>query len=125
MAHCDKYGIKLTAYSPMGGSPIAEERTNITPDVRRALFSNDTIKTLATKYNKSIGQILLKYQVARGVIVIPKSVTKSRIAENTQIFDFELTSDEIDQLETLNKNIRYVHAQDLAGHTNFPFNEEF
>lgn len=123
--HCAKYGIVLTAYSPLGGSPIDSDRGNMSKDVRPCLFENLVLKELASKYNKSVGQILLKFQVQRGVITIPKSVTPSRIAENVQLFDFQMTQEDIDKLESLNRNLRYVHAKDRAAHKNYPFNIEY
>jgi len=124
MTHMDKYGIKLMAYSPLGGSPT-ESNAFVNADVRKDLFENEIIKLLAIKYRKSIGQILIKYQLARGNIVIPKSVTKSRIEENINIFDFDLTDEEVQQLDSLNKNLRFVHLSGFAKHKNYPFNDEY
>lgn len=129
--HCAKYGIVLTAYSPMGGSPVDPAYAqamgeNANYDVRKGLFENDLILELAKKYNKSAGQILIKFQASRGVIVIPKSVTKSRIEENINIFDFEFTDEEKQQLESLNRNLRYIGLKDAFGDSKYyPFNIEY
>jgi len=128
---CAARGITLTAYSPLGGSPVDVEQAktreaNANYAVRQGLFENPLILELAKKYGKSAGQILLKYQTSRGVIAIPKSVTKSRIVENANIFDFEFTKDEQQRLEELNQNLRYVHVRQFFGqHKNYPFNAEF
>ena len=126
MTHMDKYGIKLMAYSPMGGSPT-ESNGFSNADVRICLFSNEIINSLAKKYRKSIGQILIKYQLARGNIVIVKSVTKSRIEENIKVLDFKLNEEEVQQLDDLNKNWRFIHLKGTAygKHRNNPFNEEY
>lgn len=127
--HCARHGIVIAAYSPLGGTPAdpATEakitRSNF--DVRRTLFSNELITQLAAKYNKSIGQILLKFHVQRGVIAITKSVTQSRIAENANIFDFEMTNDEINALEALDCNMRYIHVRNVAGHKQYPFHVDY
>lgn len=133
--HCAKYGIVLTAYSPLGGSPDPpnadpEHRqrraANANFEVRKGLFENELILELAKKYNKSAGQIMVKYQIQRGLIVIPKSVTKSRIEDNANIFDFQFTKEEQDKLEALNQNLRYVLVKQVFGsHKNYPFDDEF
>lgn len=94
-------------------------------DVRAGLFENAVVKELAKKYSKSPGQILIRFQVQRGVAVIPKSITKSRIIENGQIFDFELSKEDIDKLEALNQNMRFIHHKDMTSHRNYPFHIEY
>ncbi|WP_145948494.1 aldo/keto reductase [Paenibacillus sp. Y412MC10] len=74
-------------------SPFAEGRNN--------LFSNEVLTSIAEKYNKSIAQVVLRWLVQREVVVIPKSVKKERIVENFNIFDFELSADDIEQISTL------------------------
>ena len=123
-AVCDKYGIVLTAYSPFGGSPKAKDGQLIPHEVKVGLWENPTIKSLATKYGKSVGQILLKFHVQRGVMVIPKSVTKERIIENANIFDFELTPEEMASLIALNTGVRSIYPEGLSPCKNFPLNEE-
>lgn len=63
---------------------------------------------MADKYNKSTAQILIRYQIENGVIVIPKSVTKSRIISNFEVFDFKLTKDEVTLIDSFNINERLV-----------------
>ena len=60
------------------------------------------IKALAEKYKKSAGQILLKFQVQRNIATIPKSVTASRIQANIDIFDFEISDDDMNALLEMN-----------------------
>lgn len=73
--------------------PFAEGRNNI--------FQNETLRSIGDKYGKSIAQVILRWFVQREVVVIPKSVRKERIAENFNIFDFELTARDMDTIETL------------------------
>jgi len=128
-AHCESRGIKLIAYSPLGGTPRENETAAAVTDqtVRNQLLDNKLVKELAEKYGKSPAQILIKYHPARGLIVIPKSVTKERIQQNADIFDFELTKQEIDQLNAFHNGTRYLHFKNSAmiHHKNFPFNDEY
>lgn len=64
------------------------------------------VLAIAEKYSKTPAQILVRYQIQRGHIVIPKSVTKNRIASNFNVFDFELTADEITQINSFECNGR-------------------
>lgn len=66
------------------------------------------VKKIADKYSKSAAQILIRYQIQRGVIVIPKSVTKSRIESNFDVFGFELTGEDIAAIDSFDVNGRLV-----------------
>ncbi|MUG47675.1 aldo/keto reductase [Paenibacillus woosongensis] len=74
-------------------APFAEGRGN--------MFGNEVLTSIAEKHNKSVAQIVLRWLVQREVVVIPKSVRKERIVENFDIFDFELTADDMEQISTL------------------------
>ncbi|CAG2170794.1 unnamed protein product [Oppiella nova] len=99
---CEDRAITLTAYSPLGNPGSA---ANTAADKDR-LLKEPVVLRLAQKYNKNVGQVLLKFQAQRGIIVIPKSVSADRIRSNIQIFDFELTPQEIQELESLDRNYR-------------------
>jgi aldehyde reductase len=99
---CEDRGITLTAYSPLGNPGSA---FNSSAD-KEQLLKDPTVVRLAKKYGKNVGQILLKFQAQRGVIVIPKSVSLDRIKSNIQLFDFDLTPEEITELESLDRNLR-------------------
>ncbi|MGD9561224.1 MAG: aldo/keto reductase [Pyrinomonadaceae bacterium] len=73
--------------------PFAEGKNDI--------FQNKLLGSIGEKYGKSTAQVILRWLVQRGVVVIPKSVRKERIAENFNIFDFELTAGEMDTIKTL------------------------
>lgn len=64
------------------------------------------LKALADKYKKTTAQILIRYQLQRGHVVIPKSVTKSRLAVNFDVFDFELTDADIAEINSFECNGR-------------------
>jgi diketogulonate reductase-like aldo/keto reductase len=67
------------------------------------LLSNATLKAIGDKYGKSDAQVMLNWNIARGVNVIPKSQTTSRIKENFNIFDFTLTKDDMEQIALMDK----------------------
>ncbi len=98
---CKSKEIALTAYSPLGRPGVNAKALH--------LFKNPLIKKLAKKYQKTEAQILLNWAINRETIVIPKSTLPERISENIDIFDFELTEDEQQQISALNKNYRIVN----------------
>ena len=73
--------------------PFAEGRNHI--------FENKLLLSIGKKYNKSVAQVILRWLIQRGVVAIPKSVRKERIAENFNIFDFELTEQDINEIKDL------------------------
>ncbi|MGE5108302.1 MAG: aldo/keto reductase [Sphingobacteriales bacterium] len=73
--------------------PFAEGKNNI--------FNNELLLSIASKYNKSIAQVILRWLTQRGVIAIPKSVRKERMEENFNIFDFELNTEDTEAIKTL------------------------
>lgn len=68
------------------------------------LKGSSLLKSLADKYKKNLAQIILRFDIQRGLIPIPKSTHKDRIQDNINIFDFELTAEEISSLLLLNEN---------------------
>jgi len=119
---CEDRGITLTAYSPLG-NPGSQVNTASDKD---KLLKDPVVNRLAQKYKKNVGQILLKFQAQRGIIVIPKSVNLDRIQSNIQIFDFELDPEEIKELESLDRNYRTCgfDVADIPNLPNYPFKGE-
>jgi diketogulonate reductase-like aldo/keto reductase len=74
-------------------------------------FTNELIGEIGKKYGKSIPQVALRWLLQRGVIIIPKSTHKERMAENLNLFDFELTADDMAQIQTLDtgKSLFFDH----------------
>ena len=83
--------------------PFAEGKNDI--------FKNELLSSIGKKYNKSIAQVILRWLTQRGVIVIPKSVKKERMAENFDIFDFSLSDQDMETIATLdtNKSLFFDH----------------
>ncbi len=72
---------------------------------KHQIFENEVLGTIANKYNKTIAQISLKWQIQRGIIAIPKSIRKERMAENFDIFDFELTIADMESIKPLDQKL--------------------
>ncbi|XJZ27503.1 aldo/keto reductase [Bacillota bacterium Lsc_1132] len=83
-----EYNIQIESWGP-----FAEGRNNI--------FQNEILLSIAGKYHKSVAQVILRWLIQRGVVAIPKSVRKERIIENFNIFDFELSQEDLDRIATL------------------------
>lgn len=106
--HCSKRGVAMTAYGPLGGPGETSKVNGYT------LLNNPTVNAIAEKYNKGPGQIILKFQAQRGVAAIPKSVTPSRIAANIDLFDFDLTNEDLNDLLALDGPHNRAYAFDRA-----------
>ena len=91
-----QYGIFIESYYPLGG----RGHTNIS-------LNNQIIVDIAKKYNKSSAQIILRWHIQRGFIAIPGSKSENHILENIDIFNFELTDDEMNKINNLNSGKRY------------------
>ncbi|XP_057641123.1 aldo-keto reductase family 1 member A1 isoform X4 [Chionomys nivalis] len=129
IAHCQARGLEVTAYSPLGSSDRAWRHPN-----EPVLLEDPVVLALAEKHGRSPAQILLRWQVQRKVICVPKSVTPSRILQNIQVFDFTFSPEEMKQLDSLNKNWRYIVPMITmdgkmvprdAGHPLYPFNDPY
>ena len=70
------------------------------------LLDNPTLQEIAKKYNKSTAQIILRWDLQNEVVTIPKSIKEHRIIENANIFDFELSADDMKAIQALNEDRR-------------------
>lgn len=78
--YCQSKGILVQAWSPLGNG---------------AVLQNDTLRLIAAKYNKSVAQLCIRFALQCNVLPLPKSVTPARMAQNAQVFDFEITDNDI------------------------------
>ncbi|XP_021191995.3 aldo-keto reductase family 1 member B1 [Helicoverpa armigera] len=113
---CVERGVTLTAYSPLG-SPQRPWAQPGDP----SLLEDPKVLAIAKRLNKSPAQVLIRYQIDRGIIVIPKSVTKSRIAENFHVWDFALTKEDIKSINSLDCNGRLIPQAEGREHKDHPF----
>ena len=85
-----EYGVQIESWGP-----FAEGKNGI--------FTNEILSKIGKKYNKSVAQVVLRWLIQRDVVVIPKSVRKERIEENFNVFDFELSSEDMKKISELDK----------------------
>ncbi|OON99742.1 MAG: glyoxal reductase [Epulopiscium sp. Nele67-Bin004] len=104
--YCHKKGIVVTAYSPLGGQKKG----------KGVVLADPTLAELAEKYERSVAQIILRWHLQRGVVVIPKSKSEARIIENFNITDFELSDEDMDKINSLDTGERMGSDPD-----NIPF----
>lgn len=89
--YCQEHNIQLEAWSPLG---------------RGRMLDEPTLKELAAKYKKTVAQIILRWDLQSGIVTIPKSVKEHRIIENGNIFDFELSNEDIEIIDSLDRGER-------------------
>lgn len=88
--YMDKYGVQIEAWAPFG-------------EGRGGLFENTTLKDIGDKYGKTTAQVILRWHIQRGVVIIPKSTHFHRMEENFNVFDFELTDSDMEKIAALDK----------------------
>jgi len=120
---CEKYDISVCAYGPLGSNGRAARIGTELPK----LLEDQLVLKIAKAHAKTPAQVLLRHLAQQGVIVIPKSVTKKRIEENFNVFDFKLSAEEMSQLDQMDKNARSFTAffPGMEDHPEFPFKIPF
>jgi len=125
---CQSQDIQVTAYSPLGSTdrPWASAKEPV-------ILEDPKLKAIAERLGKSVPQILLRWLVQRGIIVIPKSVTPSRIKQNSEIFDFTLSEGDMKLIVSFDRGVPLVvpmidtpdgkRAFRDAAAPNFPFKD--
>lgn len=86
----EKYGVQVEAWAPFA-------------EGRNGMFTNPQLKAIGDKYQKSVAQVILRWLVQRNIVPLAKSVKKERMAENINIFDFELSYEDMETIESMDK----------------------
>ena len=84
----EKYGVQIEAWAPFA-------------EGHHDLFTNPLLSEIGSQYNKTVGQVVLRWLMQRGIVALAKSVRPERMAENIDIFDFKLSKEDIEKIETL------------------------
>jgi len=116
---CRLHNIQFQAYSPLG----SYDRPFVRPGDPE-LLQDERIAAIAAKYHKSVAQVVLRWHTQRGVAACPKSITPSRIKENYEIWDFELTSEDMQEFDRFNMGYRLLLWAETAGHPDYPFKDD-
>ncbi|XP_040104738.1 dihydrodiol dehydrogenase 3-like isoform X11 [Oryx dammah] len=118
---CKSHGIVLVAFGALGSQRI-KEWVNLN---HRRLLEDPVLSAIAQKHKQTPALVALRYQVQRGVVVLAKSFNKKRVKENIQVFDFELSPEDMKTIDGLNRNRRYYEFLLGVGHPEYPFSEEY
>jgi diketogulonate reductase-like aldo/keto reductase len=89
--YCENHGIQMEAWSPL---------------MQGQLLDNSVLQEIAGRYDKSVAQVILRWDLQNGIVTIPKSTKEHRIVENAAVFDFELTKEDMERIDGLNENHR-------------------
>jgi len=117
---CKKNKVIVTAYSPFGSPDNPWLKKDYKP-----VLQDKVLGDMAKRLNVSAAQIIIRYMIQRGLTVIPKSVTPSRILSNYQVFDFKLGDADMKKISALNKNYRTCAFDWDKGNKHYPFAENY
>mgnify|MGYP003729566245 CR=1 FL=1 len=81
------------------------------------------VKALAKKYQRNAAHVLIRYQLQRKVIVIPKAIQAAHIESNLEALSFEISQDDMRKLDSLNRNYRFMKFERCINHKYYPFND--
>ncbi|XP_044783881.1 dihydrodiol dehydrogenase 3 isoform X2 [Bubalus bubalis] len=118
---CKSHDIVLVAYGALGAQRTLQWMNPNLP----FLLEDPVLSAIAKKHKQTPALVALRYQIQRGVVVLAKSYNKKRIKENIQVFDFELTLEDMKAIDGLNSNIRYYDFQQAVDHPEYPYSEEY
>ena len=107
LAACQKHHVHLAAYSPLGSN---DRPSHVRNDDQPVLIENKTIAAIAVHHGVTPAQVILAWQLQRGVSCIPKSANPQRIAQNLSAMELELTATDVMALDKLDRNNRYLAA---------------
>ncbi|KAM8804237.1 aldo-keto reductase family 1 member C3-like [Rhynchonycteris naso] len=118
---CKSKNIVLVAYAALGSDPEKDWVKKNNP----VLLEDPVLNAIAAKHQRTPAQVALRYQLQRGVVVLAKSFTEKRIQENFQVFDFQLTPEDMETLDGLNRNMSYFDDTYFAGYPDDPSSDDY
>lgn len=116
---CKDRGVTITAYTPFGRMKASS------PNGPKSAHEDGRVIEMGRKYGKTPAQIILRYLVQLGVMPIPKSSNKDRVVQNINVFDFQLTNEEMEVMDSFNTGERVVNFDNFAKHKYWPLNIKF
>ncbi|XP_049998464.1 3-alpha-hydroxysteroid dehydrogenase-like [Alexandromys fortis] len=121
LEYCKSKDIALVAYCTLGSSrdPIWVDQSS------PILLEDPVLCTMAKKYKQTPALVAIRYLLQRGIVTLARSFKEKRIKEMMQVFEFQLTSEDMKVLDGLNKKLRYNSAYYFNGHPNHPFTDEY
>ncbi|MGM0477984.1 MAG: aldo/keto reductase [Bacteroidota bacterium] len=105
MRYCQENDVHLTAYSPLGSADRSEKMKQ---DNEPTLLENETISQIADKHDASPAQILISWQLHRGVVTIPKSTNAKRIQENLDAASMKLDDEDVKKINEIDYSFRFI-----------------
>ncbi|XP_018646060.1 aldo-keto reductase, putative [Schistosoma mansoni] len=115
--YAQSIGLTVTAYAPLGSPAASPGRVD--------LLMEPWVLQIAKHHGKTPAQVLLRYLIQRNLIIVPKSVTPKRIEENFGVFDFQLSKEEMHELNTKGLNERQFKLLKMANHSEYPFKDAY
>ncbi|XP_028033718.1 aldo-keto reductase AKR2E4-like [Bombyx mandarina] len=117
VGYCQANEVVVVAYSPFG-TMVPSRATLNSPEPK---LDNPAMLAIGRKYGKTVTQVTLRYLYQRGIVSIPKTVTKSRVLENASIFDFQLDDEDVATLAQFDNGFRTVRPLFWQPYENYPF----
>ncbi|XP_060253544.1 dihydrodiol dehydrogenase 3-like isoform X2 [Ovis aries] len=118
---CKSHDIVLVAYGALGAQRTLQWMNPNFP----FLLEDPVLSAIAKKHKQTPALVALRYQIQRGVVVLAKSYNKKRIKENIQVFDFELTPEDMKTIDGISRNMRYYEFLPIIDHPEYPYSEEY
>ncbi|KAL5106889.1 Estradiol 17 beta-dehydrogenase 5 [Taenia crassiceps] len=116
--YCHSKNIVVEGYSPLGSPGFMEGKA-------KPLVEDECVGEIARKHKKTPAQVLLRHGLQRGIVVLVKSVTPERIKSNFDVFDFELTDEEMAKLSSMKSIGRIIRWPGFEKHPEYPFHDEY
>ncbi|XP_064225121.1 aldo-keto reductase family 1 member C3-like isoform X2 [Aotus nancymaae] len=121
LEYCKSKDIVMTGYAALGSDPGKDWVKKDNP----VLLEDPVLNAIAEKHRRTPAQVALRYQLQRGMVVLAKSFTEKRIKENFQVFDFQLTPEDMKTIDGLNKNRSYFENALFSHHLDYQFLDEY
>lgn len=119
IAHCRSRNVIVTTYSPLG----APAHPGFTPESRLAI-NEEHVRQVALRHQRTPAQVMIRYQLQRGNIAIPRSITRDRIVSNFDVFNFVLSDNDIRLIESVGHYFRISNIYGNPDHHQFPWNRQ-